>query len=50
MCRTIVAWYAKGGRSNFANWGGEKHFPMTAVLEIYETDEPEEDGKERKTD
>ena len=21
-CRTLVAWYAKGGRSNFAAWNG----------------------------
>ena len=22
LCRTIVSWYAKGGRTNFANWKG----------------------------
>ena len=32
-CRTIVAWYAKGGRSNFAAWNGPDRFLMTAVLE-----------------
>jgi len=35
-CRTIVAWYAKGGRSNFAAWNGPDRFLMTAVLEEYE--------------
>ena len=34
-CRTIVAWYAKGGRSNFAAWNGPDRFLMTAVLEEY---------------
>ena len=34
--RTIVAWYAKGGRSNFAAWNGPDRFLMTAVLEEYE--------------
>lgn len=33
--RTIVAWYAKGGRSNFAAWNGPGRFLMTAVLEEY---------------
>ena len=32
----IVAWYAKGGRSNFAAWNGTDRFLMTAVLEEYE--------------
>lgn len=32
-CRTIVSWYAKGGRSNFAAWNGKNRFLMTAVLE-----------------
>lgn len=36
--RTIVAWYAKGGRSNFAAYGGENRFVLTAVLEEYETE------------
>lgn len=35
-CRTIVAWYAKGGRSNFAAWNGPGRFLMTAVLEEYD--------------
>lgn len=35
-CRTIVAWYAKGGRSNFAAWNGPDRFLMTAVLEEYD--------------
>lgn len=35
-CRTIVAWYAKGGRSNFAAWNGANRFLMTAVLEEYD--------------
>ena len=39
--RTIVAWYAKGGRSNFAAWNGTDRFLMTAVLEEYD-DEPSE--------
>ena len=34
--RTIVAWYAKGGRSNFAAWNGPGRFLMTAVLEEYD--------------
>ena len=34
-CRTLVAWYAKGGRSNFAAWNGPDRFLMTAVLEEY---------------
>lgn len=38
-CRTIVAWYAKGGRSNFAAWNGPDRFLMTAVLEEYEPEE-----------
>ena len=38
-CRTIVAWYAKGGRSNFAAWGGPDRFLMTAVLEEYDEEE-----------
>lgn len=38
-CRTIVAWYAKGGRSNFAAWNGTDRFLMTAVLEEYEPEE-----------
>ena len=38
-CRTIVAWYAKGGRSNFAAWNGADRFLMTAVLEEYEEEE-----------
>jgi len=37
--RTLVAWYAKGGRSNFAAWGGTDRFLMTAVLEEYEPEE-----------
>jgi len=37
--RTIVAWYAKGGRSNFAAWNGPDRFLMTAVLEEYEDEE-----------
>ena len=35
-CRTLVAWYAKGGRSNFAAWNGPDRFLMTAVLEEYD--------------
>ena len=35
-CRTLVAWYAKGGRSNFAAWNGPGRFLMTAVLEEYD--------------
>ena len=38
-CRTIVAWYAKGGRSNFAAWNGTDRFLMTAILEEYEPEE-----------
>ena len=34
--RTLVAWYAKGGRSNFAGWNGPDRFLMTAVLEEYD--------------
>lgn len=34
--RTLVAYYAKGGRSNFAAWNGTDRFLMTAVLEEYE--------------
>lgn len=41
--RTIVAWYAKGGRSNFAAWGGENRFVMTGVLEEYETEDKEQE-------
>lgn len=37
-CRTIVAWYAKGGRSNFAAWNGPDRFLMTAVLEEYDNE------------
>lgn len=36
---TIVAWYAKGGRSNFAGWNGPNRFVMTAVLEEYDDEE-----------
>lgn len=36
--RTIVAWYAKGGRSNFAAWNGPDRFLMTAVLEEYDNE------------
>lgn len=35
-CRTLVAWYAKGGRSNFCAWNGPDRFLMTAVLEEYD--------------
>ena len=35
-CRTLVAWYGKGGRSNFAAWNGPDRFLMTAVLEEYD--------------
>ena len=42
--RTIVAWYAKGGRSNFAAWNGTDRFLMTAVLEEYD----DEENMERK--
>lgn len=35
-CRTLVTWYAKGGRSNFAAWNGPDRFLMTAVLEEYD--------------
>lgn len=35
----MVAWYAKGGRSNFAAWNGTDRFLMTAVLEEYEDEE-----------
>ena len=38
-CGTIVAWYAKGGRSNYAAWGGPNRFLMTAVLEEYDEEE-----------
>lgn len=38
-CRTLTAWYAKGGRSNFAAWNGPDRFLMTAVLEEYDADE-----------
>ena len=34
-----MAWYAKGGRSNFAAWNGPDRFLMTAVLEEYEPEE-----------
>lgn len=34
-----MAWYAKGGRSNFAAWNGTDRFLMTAVLEEYEPEE-----------
>lgn len=37
--RTIVAWYAKGGRSNFAAWNGKDRFLMTAVLEEYDEED-----------
>lgn len=37
-CRALVAWYAKGGRSNFCAWNGPDRFLMTAVLEEYEDD------------
>lgn len=36
--RTIVAYYAKGGRSNFAAWNGPDRFLMTAVLEEYDNE------------
>lgn len=38
-CRTIVAYYAKGGRSNFAAWNGADRFLMTAVFEEYDEDD-----------
>ena len=38
-CRALVAWYAKGGRSNFAAWNGPDRFLMTAVLEEYDDSE-----------
>lgn len=40
-CRTLVAWYAKGGRSNFAAWNGPNRFLMTAALEEYDEDNME---------
>ena len=40
--RTIVAWYAKGGRSNFAAWNGPGRFLMTAVLEEEDIMTPKE--------
>ena len=43
-CRTIVAWYAKGGRSNFAAWNGPDRFLMTAVLEEYDEDDMKKRG------
>lgn len=36
-CRTIVAWYSKGGRSNFCAWNGPGRFLMTGVMEIENT-------------
>lgn len=45
--RTIVAWYAKGGRSNFAAWNGPDRFLMTAVLEEYDDEEVPMNRKER---
>ena len=44
LCRTIVSWYAKGGRTNFANWKGNGHFAMTAVLEEYEDTESKKEN------
>ena len=44
LCRTIVSWYAKGGRTNFTNWKGNGHFAMTAVLEEYEDKESKKEN------